>query len=154
MKRRVKAFMVVRILGDLLRLGVLSGLMAGVCGGQEKQAQKVPEASSALLLGEELYKQHCVVCHGDDLKGNGPFPPPYRVPPDLSTLSRRHGGKFPEAYVSSVLRNGMKMPAHGPAEMPVWGTEFEAENRSDKTQVELRIRNLTNYLKSRQAKQK
>ena len=86
------------------------------------------------------------------MKGNGPFPPPYRVPPDLSTLSRRHGGKFPEAYVSRVLRNGVKMPAHGPAEMPMWGTELAAGNRTDKTQVESRIRNLANYLKSRQAK--
>ena len=144
--------MVVRTLGYLLMFGVLSGWMVGVCGGQEKQAQKVPEASSALSSGEELFKQHCVVCHGDDMKGNGLFPPPYRVPPDLSTLSRRHGGKFPEAYVSSVLRNGVKMPAHGPAEMPVWGTEFAAGNRKDKTQVESRIRNLANYLKSRQAK--
>jgi hypothetical protein len=70
------------------------------------------------------------------------------VPPDLTTLSRRHGGKFPEAYVSSVLRDGVKMPAHGPAEMPVWATT----NRSDKAHLESRIRDLTAYIKSRQAK--
>ena len=70
---------------------------------------------------------------------------------DLTTLSRRHGGKFPEAYVSKTLRNGVKLPAHGPAEMPVWGVEFEAKD-GDKTQVESRIRNLTNYIKSRQTK--
>ena len=144
--------MIVRPLGNLLRLCVLSGLIVGPCGAQEKQVQKVPEASSTPSPGAELYKQHCVVCHGTDLKGNGPFPPPYRVPPDLTTLSIRHGGKFPEAYVSSVLRNGVALPAHGPAEMPVWGAEFEATNRLDKTQVESRIRNLTSYIKSRQAK--
>jgi mono/diheme cytochrome c family protein len=141
--------MVMRTLGNLLRFCALAGRMAGVCSGQENPVPKVP---SALSSGAELYKQHCVACHGEDLKGNGPFPPPYRVPPDLSTLSRRHGGKFPEGYVSSVLRNGVKLPAHGPAEMPVWGAEFEAGNRADKSEVESRIKNLTNYIKSRQAK--
>jgi mono/diheme cytochrome c family protein len=144
--------MIVRTLGTLLRFCALWGLMVGLCGGQEKPEPKVPEASSATSSGAELYQQHCLACHGNDLKGNGPFPPPYRVPPDLSTLSRRHSGKFPEAYVSRVLRNGVKMPAHGPAEMPVWGTEFEMGNRADKSEVESRIKNLTSYLRSRQAK--
>ena len=140
--------MIFRALGNLLRLCVFSGLIVCLCGGQEMQLQKVPETSSTLSPGDELYKQHCVVCHGDDLKGNGPFPPPYRKPPDLTTLSRRHGRKFPEAYVLNVLRNGVTVPAHGPAEMPVWATT----NRLDKTHVESRIRDLTNYIKSRQAK--
>lgn len=133
---------------NLLRLWVLSGLLVVLCSAQEKQAQKAPEESSTLTRGAAQYTQHCAVCHGNDLKGNGPFPPPYRVPPDLTTLSQRHGGKFPDAYVAKVLRNGVAMPAHGPAEMPVWATT----NRLDKTQLDSWIRDLTNYLKSRQAK--
>jgi len=74
------------------------------------------------------------------------------MPPDLTTLARRYGGKFPAAYVSKVLRNGVTMPAHGLTEMPVWGTEFQATERFDKTEVALRIGNLTNYIQSRQAK--
>ena len=101
--------------------------------------------------GAELYTQHCAVCHGNDLKGTGPAPYPYRPPPDLTTLAKRHGGKFPDAYVSRVLRNGVVMPAHGPAEMPVWGDEFTAK-RLDEAQVTLRIARLTNYVKSLQAK--
>ena len=139
--------MMVRTLINLLGLCVLSGLMVGLWGAQEKQAQK-SEASSTLSSGAELFKQHCAVCHGEDLKGNGGFPPPYRVPPDLTTLARRHGGKFPVAYVSNVLRNGVTTAPHGPAEMPVWATT----NRSDANHVESRIRDLTNYIKSRQAK--
>jgi len=144
--------MFVRTLGSLLRLCAFSGSMVGVCFAQEKQSQKAPDTSSALSSGAELYKDHCVVCHGNDLKGNGPFPAPYRTPPDLTTLSQRHGGKFPEAYVLKVLRNGVSLPAHGPAEMPVWGTEFEASNRLTKAEVDSRINNLKDYLKSRQAK--
>ena len=101
--------------------------------------------------GAELYSQHCAVCHGNDLKGSGPAPYPFRAPPDLTTLTRRHGGRFPDAYVSNVLRNGVVMPAHGPAEMPAWGADFTVD-RSNGTQVTLRITNLTNYIKSLQAK--
>ncbi len=103
--------------------------------------------------GKQVYKQLCAACHGDDLKGNGPAPYPFReFPPDLTTLARRHGGKFPEAYVSNVLRNGLKLPAHGPAEMPIWGTDFRVGQRLSETQVTSRITELSNYIKSMQAK--
>ena len=108
-------------------------------------------AGSNPLSGAELYAQHCAVCHGNDLKGGGPEPSPFRPPPDLTTLARRHGGKFPEAYVANVLRNGVVMPAHGPAQMPIWGVDFTVD-RLNEAQVTLRITNLTNYIKSLQAK--
>jgi len=115
------------------------------------QAQDVPsKKGSNVPSGAELYAQHCAVCHGNDLQGAGPFPPPYRKPPDLSRLARRHGGKFPEAYVSKVLRNGVTLPAHGPAEMPVWGSDFAAKERIDEAQVAERIRRLISYLKAAQ----
>ena len=95
-------------------------LIVSVSVAQEQQAKKAHAAGSNSPTGAELYKQHSTVCHGDDLQGSGPFPPPYRVPPDLSTLALRHGGRFPDAYVAKVLRNGVTRPAHGPAEMPVW----------------------------------
>lgn len=140
--------MIIQTLRNLFGLCLLSGLMVGLSMGQEKQAQKAPEASATLSAGAELYTQHCALCHGDDLKGTGSFPAPYRVPPDLTTLSKRHGGKFPEAHVASVLRNGAVLPAHGPAEMPQWVTT----NRADKAHVESRIKELASYIKSRQAK--
>jgi mono/diheme cytochrome c family protein len=144
----MEEFMIFQTLGNVLRSCALWGLIVGLFGGQEMPQEKAPGPSSTLSSGAELFKQHCAVCHGDDLKGNGPFPPPYRVPPDLTTLARRHGGKFPEAYVSNVLRNGVTLPAHRPAEMPSWATT----NRLDKAHLESRIRDLTNYIKSRQAK--
>jgi mono/diheme cytochrome c family protein len=113
----------------------------------------IPANEANYLAGAELYKQHCAVCHGDDLKGTGPVPPPSRVPPNLTTMARRYGGKFPDAYVSKVLRNGVTLPAHGPAEMPVWGTVFEAADQLDMTQVDLRIKRLINFIKSRQVKE-
>ena len=82
----------------------LLGSMISASAEQDRQAKKLPTASSNPSSGAELYKQHCAACHGTDLKGNGPFPPPYRMPPDLTKLDRRHGGKFPETYVANLPR--------------------------------------------------
>jgi mono/diheme cytochrome c family protein len=110
-------------------------------------APAAPFASS----GAELYAQHCAACHGSDLKGTGPAPYPFRAAPDLTALARRHGGKFPDSYVSKVLREGVVLPAHGPAEMPIWGPDFTMD-RLGEAQVALRISNLTSYIKSMQEK--
>jgi mono/diheme cytochrome c family protein len=112
--------------------------------------RKDSRAASEVPSGAELYARHCAVCHGSDLKGTEPVPAPYRTPPDLTTLSRRHAGKFPMAYVSNVLKKGATLPAHAPAEMPVWGSEFEVTTGADQAQITARIRNLALYIKSYQ----
>ena len=125
--------------------------MQSIQSSQGESAKKV--SAENVPSGEQLYKQHCAACHGNDLKGNGPAPPPFKdMPPDLTTLAQRHGGKFPDAYVVDVLRNGVILPAHGLAEMPTWGSDFRASEKLNETQVTLRITNLSNYIKSAQAK--
>jgi hypothetical protein len=82
-----------------------------------------------------------------------PPPPPsqnhYPTWPLCFSTTRENS---PEAYVADVLSNGVKMPDHGPAEMPVWGIIFKSTAKSDETQVKVRITKLTNYLKSIQTK--
>jgi mono/diheme cytochrome c family protein len=115
-------------------------------GGKQDSAENVAS-------GAQLYQRLCAACHGNDLKGNGPGPYPFKdVPPDLTTLARRHGGKFPDAYVADVLRHGVTLPNHGPAEMPTWGTDFEPGKTLDATQVTSRITNLSDFIKSQQGK--
>ena len=126
--------------------------MLSISAAQKDQTRKTPIESVNPPSGSELYTLHCATCHGSVLKGNGPFPAPYRVPPDLTTLAERHGGKFPDAYVRKVLRNGVTMPAHGPAEMPLWGTEFAVSDRLQQNQVTARLKNLSEYIKSFQTK--
>jgi mono/diheme cytochrome c family protein len=140
----------IRAIAKVVLGSVLLIFIAGICSAQGKTENKPAATSADAPSGALLYNQHCVACHGSDLKGAGPFPPPYRTPPDLTTLTLRHGGKFPLTYVSKVLRNGVTLPAHGPAEMPVWGAEFTAKNRLDESQIATRIRNLANYLKNMQ----
>lgn len=124
------------------------------CAAQSKIANQ-PKESQATTAGAKLYKENCAVCHGNDGKGNGP--PPASSPftesvPDLTTLTKRHNGEFPADYVKSVLRSGVKLPDHGPAEMPVWGIVFKATMKSGQAEVAAKIESLTNYIKSLQAK--
>lgn len=135
------------------RLKAGEGLLAvSAAAAQNKPPEK---KNGAPASGAKLYKQNCALCHGNDGKGGGPPPAssPFTEPaPDLTTLAQRHDGKFPAAYVADVLRSGVKLPGHGPAEMPVWGIIFKATTKADEAQVTLRITSLTNYLKSIQAK--
>lgn len=121
------------------------------CSAQENQAKSAEVANPK--RGAVIFKQDCAVCHGALAQGDGPAANDLKVrPPNLTTLSVRHGGKFPSGYVLDVLRNGVEAPAHGTAEMPVWGPIFDLMNRNNGTQSKLRVMNLINYLKSIQQK--
>jgi mono/diheme cytochrome c family protein len=111
--------------------------------------------------GERMYKQFCAACHGSNAKGHGPAASSLKVPPsDLTTLAKRHKGKVPYTYVSSVLHFGPGVSAHGSSAMPTWGPIFE--RLDDDSQgpspvareiaVRDRIQNLCDYLASLQAK--
>jgi mono/diheme cytochrome c family protein len=118
-----------------------------------REARRTDVLADNSPSGAQLFKQLCAVCHGNDLKGNGPAPAPFKdVPPDLTTLARRHGGSFPDAYVSDVLRNGVRTPDHGPPEMPTWGADLRAGSGLTASEVTQRIASLSEYLKSQQAK--
>ena len=117
----------------------------------EKPQNVAPATTSP--SGAQIFRRHCAACHGNDLKGNGPAPPPFKDrTPDLTTLAKRHDGKFPDAYVIDVLHNGVAISAHGPAEMPIWGTTFKESEKLSAAQIDDRITKLTTYLKSMQAK--
>jgi len=135
----------------LLAAALLS--LALFAGAQETTIKKAPIKNSNPASGAEMYKQYCAVCHGADAKGDGPAASALKEPPpDLTTLAKRHDGKFPDDYVANVLRNGAKAPAHGSAEMPIWGPLFATMSQGDQAQVTMRISNLTKYLKSLQQK--
>ena len=72
--------------------------------------------------GAAIYTQYCAACHGANAKGNGPVKKALRKPaPDLTTLAKRHGGKFPYAYVAGVLQFAPGVPSHGSAICPCGG---------------------------------
>lgn len=135
----------------LLLLGVCLGL-GNTAFAQDKQAQKEPVKQAAPLSGAGMFKDYCAVCHGKDAKGDGPAASALKQKPaNLTTLAKRHDGKFPDLYVQEVLRNGVKSPAHGDAEMPVWGPLFRTMD-ADPDIMYVRISSLVSYIKSLQVK--
>jgi len=75
--------------------------------------------------GRDAYVLACASCHGDDGRGGGPVAPALRAPlPDLTLLSRQHGGTFPREYVIAVLAGEHAVTAHGSRAMPVWSQRF------------------------------
>jgi mono/diheme cytochrome c family protein len=120
---------------------------------QSRQEDKRQLPPAYVPPGRQMYKEYCAACHGSDGKGRGPVAASLRKrPPDLTTLAKRHGGNFPEEYVTHVLRFGPGFSAHGSSEMPVWGPIFQDLENYNEAAVRQRIKNLCEYLESIQEK--
>ena len=72
-------------------------------------------------------------------------------PPDLTTLTRRNSGKFPELRVFNTINGDLNVPAHGSKDMPVWGDVFRSMEKDTAAQ-QMRVSNLTKYIESLQSK--
>ncbi|HEY1985933.1 MAG TPA: c-type cytochrome [Terracidiphilus sp.] len=103
--------------------------------------------------GKQMYISYCAACHGVDGRGNGPAAGALKArPADLTTLARLNHGKYPGNHVLSVVRFGSDLPAHGSAEMPVWGPILGRMNQANGQEKDLRLSNLSRYLESMQVK--
>lgn len=130
----------------LLVFTSLAGLVL-MAGSPKIQESQLP--ATYVPPGRQIYKQYCAACHGSDGRGNGPVERSLRKPPsDLTTLAKRHGGAFPDEYVTNVLRFGLGFSAHGSSEMPVWGPIFQDMEQHNEAAVRQRIKNLCEYLES------
>jgi mono/diheme cytochrome c family protein len=103
--------------------------------------------------GKLMYASYCAPCHGADGRGSGPVAGVLKSQPtDLTTLAKAHGGKFPDTHVLAVLQFGSDVPAHGTAQMPVWGPILGSISNVHTQEKALRMSNLSRYLQSIQAK--
>ena len=102
--------------------------------------------------GQETFDRFCASCHGADGRGDGPVAAgiPITVP-DLTTLKRRQGDRFPEETLRKIIDGRNVVIYHGTRYMPVWGYEFWVEEGADKAaeeNVEIIIRNLIDHIES------
>ena len=124
-------------------------LLASVAGVQNQPP--VDKMPAITLPGKQTYLHYCASCHGADARGDGPVAHILKTPPaDLTTLAKRHDGKFPYDYVSDVLLFGTRFAAHGSSDMPVWGPVFGS---LDDQNLRKRIKELSDYLASLQQKE-
>ena len=137
-----------------MKLGsiVLSFFVALACIPASAQTiKKGPVTATSPASGEEMFVTYCAVCHGKDGKGDGPASAALKkAPANLTTLTARNGGKFPDLKVANVIHGDPDTPAHGSREMPIWGTLFSSLNTNAPGTVQLRISNLTTYIKGLQ----
>lgn len=106
------------------------------------------------IEGKDLFASYCASCHGMDAKGSGPASAAMKTrPPDLTLLSARNGGKFPQAAVQQMLTGEKMKRSHGSSEMPVWGPIFHRVER-DQDLGFVRINNVVKYLESIQGRKK
>jgi|CZKL01.1.fsa_nt_gi mono/diheme cytochrome c family protein len=103
--------------------------------------------------GKQMFTSYCAPCHGVDGRGNGPAAPALRAKPvDLTGLAKANHGKFPDTHILAILQFGVEVPAHGSAEMPVWGPILGKMNHVNSQDKDLRMSNLSRYLENIQVK--
>ena len=120
----------------------------------EPPANNVQTEMPDVASGKQTYMEYCAACHGDDGKGMGPAAAALKTPPpDLTTLAKRHAGKFPEEYVGEIVRFGKSIQAHGSTDMPIWGPIVGAREKFSEVAVRRRIKNLCAFLATLQEKE-
>ncbi len=135
-------------------IAVAAGLLMA-CGYANETKGKVivPVERINPTDGKQMYTSYCAPCHGADGRGNGPVAGALKSQPtDLTTLAKSNNGKYPDTHVVSVLQFGSSMPAHGTAQMPVWGPLLGKMDNVHPQNTQLRIANLSRYLHSIQVK--
>ena len=95
-----------------------------------------------------MFANYCASCHGLDAKGTGPAAPALKkVPADLTKISARNGGTFPEVKVKRYIEGLDEVAAHGSRDMPMWGRLFK---ELDRDTAIIRVQGLSDYLKGLQ----
>ena len=139
-----------------LSLSLVLALGTTTTSAQEKKEpsksiRRVPVTDARTMDGHELFDYYCAVCHGKDAKGGGPAADALKkAPADLTQISRKAGGKFPEIHVMRVIKGDDAVGAHGSRDMPVWGELFRSLR--SKEDADLRVNALLKYVESIQAK--
>jgi mono/diheme cytochrome c family protein len=134
-------------------LFVIFVVAVGVAAGQKPAGSGKQPPSTSAESGAETYREYCASCHGKDGKGDGPAAGALKVRlPDLTTLAKRKGGKFPAGDVYQVIKWGGGIMGHGSKEMPVWGKAFMPVRGRNEQEVDQRIKSLVRYIESMQVK--
>jgi mono/diheme cytochrome c family protein len=138
-----------------LSIIALAGTLAISAGYADQNNAKVVIAvqKTGPVNGRQMYTSYCAPCHGMDGRGSGPVAPALKQKPaDLTALARINGGKYPSSHIATVLEYGTELPAHGSAQMPVWGPVLGKMDQQHPDERLLRISNLSQYLRSIQTK--
>jgi len=140
----------------IISLTLVWGLFAVACtarAAEETKIKRVPAKSTMSIEGKDLFREYCAVCHGNEARGGGPAAAALtKAPSDLTQITRRNAGKFPEIRIQRIINGeGDSIIAHGSRDMPVWGPIFR-HTSSNEDLGAVKVYNLVRYIESIQAK--
>ena len=133
-------------------VAVVAALLLPIAGAlaqtQPPKIEKAPIKPTTASDAAKMFSSYCAVCHGPEGKGNGPAASALtKKPADLTQISARNGGKFPEVKVARYIEGADEVAAHGTRDMPMWGDLFRSLDRETAL---LRVNALSEYIKSLQ----
>lgn len=107
-----------------------------------------------IRLGASYYQELCSECHGKEGHGDGKTGKALsKKPADLTAISERRGGTFPEKELRAIIDGRTEVADHGQRDMPAWGdvlrpSSAKADAASQEASVKSRIDLLIAYLRS------
>ncbi len=113
-------------------------------------------------LGQREFSARCAMCHGTSARGDGWMAENLiRRPPSLRNLKKNNGGMFPREQLARTIDGRIAIKAHGPSEMPAWGTIYKSDiataaggprgvREEDEVNISYRIQALIEYLTTQQ----
>ena len=121
---------------------------------EETEAITEKVAQTSLEEGKDLFISYCVMCHGQDGKGEGPLAENLRQPPvDLTTITLRRG-EFSRELIHKIIAGVDKVPGHSNIDMPAWFETFKkSEKITDEKVINQKIDHLVTYLESIQQRE-
>ena len=124
-------------------------LLVLLCSAAESPASA---RSKQVALGRALYLQDCASWHGITAEGDGPIARSLITPPaNLRRLAERFGNPLPADRVARYIDGRAEVKAHGPRDMPVWGTRFYYKSGGNERRAQQWIAQLVAYLQSIQS---
>jgi len=122
-------------------------ISATVANAQPKVDQSAIK-QTPVTNAQQMFDSYCAACHGKTGVGDGPAASALtKAPADLTKISARNGGQFPEVKVKRYIEGADEVAAHGSRDMPMWGELFRSLNRDT---AQLRIQALSDHLKKMQ----
>lgn len=110
------------------RLLILCAVLLG-CPAVERAAFPALDSPEARAeAGRERFTRYCASCHGREGTGDGPAAGSLAQPPaDLTRIALRRGAFDPD-FIARYIDGRIRVEAHGPSDMPVWGRRLDDRN--------------------------
>jgi len=135
-------------------LAATAALILAASFGSTAPGELAPETTlaTASMVGNEVYRTYCAVCHGTRGKGDGPLAGSLRsVPPDLTLMAKQNGGEYPAEMVARIVDGRDPLAGHGGPDMPIWGDAFLSSD-GDEQKAQEKLRSVVAFVGTLQAK--